>query len=132
MVAAPCLVGPDVVKPHAPRLARRALSFSALVGVLGHVIDTLEQHRCALPVAVDVESADAARAGDRVDLIILSDTTDPDIWLAEERAWAALAESLPAALVPRLVLVDELPTRTSGKVDRDALPWPVPGSAATG
>lgn len=42
-------------------------------------------------------------------------------------ARAALAESLPAALVPRLVLLDELPTRTSGKVDRDALPWPVLG-----
>ncbi|WP_460353691.1 Pls/PosA family non-ribosomal peptide synthetase [Mycobacterium sp. ZZG] len=40
-------------------------------------------------------------------------------------ARARLAESLPAALVPRLVVVDELPTRTSGKVDRDALPWPV-------
>ncbi|MGE2834136.1 Pls/PosA family non-ribosomal peptide synthetase [Mycobacterium sp. SMC-4] len=36
-----------------------------------------------------------------------------------------LAEQLPAALVPRLAVVDELPTRTSGKVDRDALPWPV-------
>ncbi len=36
-----------------------------------------------------------------------------------------LSESLPAALIPRLVVVDELPTRTSGKVDRDALPWPV-------
>ena len=42
-------------------------------------------------------------------------------------ARAALAEALPAALVPRLVLVDELPTRTSGKVDRNALPWPVGG-----
>lgn len=40
-------------------------------------------------------------------------------------ARAALGRQLPAALVPRLVLVDELPTRTSGKVDRDALPWPV-------
>lgn len=40
-------------------------------------------------------------------------------------ARSRLAESLPAALVPRLVVVDELPTRTSGKVDRDALPWPV-------
>ena len=40
-------------------------------------------------------------------------------------ARARLAESLPAALVPRLVVVDELPTRTSGKVDRNALPWPV-------
>ncbi|MEV5277228.1 Pls/PosA family non-ribosomal peptide synthetase [Streptomyces sp. NPDC052811] len=37
-----------------------------------------------------------------------------------------LAERLPAALVPLLVEVTELPTRTSGKVDRDALPWPLP------
>ncbi|TDC49511.1 amino acid adenylation domain-containing protein [Actinomadura sp. KC345] len=39
-----------------------------------------------------------------------------------------LGEVLPAALVPRLVTVDTLPTRTSGKVDRDALPWPAPGA----
>ncbi|TXG92323.1 amino acid adenylation protein [Rhodococcus rhodnii] len=39
-----------------------------------------------------------------------------------------LAERLPAALVPRIAVVEELPTRTSGKVDRDALPWPLPGS----
>lgn len=45
--------------------------------------------------------------------------------------WAArLRESLPPALVPRLALVDELPTKTSGKVDRAALPWPLPGAAA--
>jgi len=37
-----------------------------------------------------------------------------------------LRHSLPAALVPRLAEVDTLPTRTSGKVDRDALPWPLP------
>ncbi|CAN5711366.1 non-ribosomal peptide synthetase [soil metagenome] len=43
-------------------------------------------------------------------------------------ARTALGESLPAALVPRLVLLDELPTRTSGKVDRNALPWPPPGA----
>ena len=52
-------------------------------------------------------------------------SADPAFDLAAARAH--LAESLPAALVPRLVLVDELPTRTSGKVDRDALPWPPPG-----
>lgn len=52
-------------------------------------------------------------------------SADPDFDLAAARAH--LAESLPAALVPRLVLVDELPTRTSGKVDRNALPWPPPG-----
>jgi len=50
-------------------------------------------------------------------------SADPNFDLAAART--ALAESLPAALVPRLVLVDELPTRTSGKVDRNALPWPV-------
>ncbi|MBJ7339551.1 Pls/PosA family non-ribosomal peptide synthetase [Mycolicibacterium sp.] len=54
-------------------------------------------------------------------------SADPDFDLAAARV--ALAESLPAALVPRLVLLDELPTRTSGKVDRNALPWPV-GDAA--
>ena len=36
------------------------------------------------------------------------------------------ASALPAALVPLLAVVDDLPTRTSGKVDRDALPWPLP------
>jgi non-ribosomal peptide synthetase-like protein len=52
-------------------------------------------------------------------------STDPSFDVAKARA--TLGETLPAALVPRLVLVDELPTRTSGKVDRDALPWPVSG-----
>ena len=40
-------------------------------------------------------------------------------------ALAQLRERLPAALVPVLAVVEELPTRTSGKVDRDALPWPL-------
>ena len=52
-------------------------------------------------------------------------SADPSFDLAAAREH--LAGALPAALVPRLVLVDELPTRTSGKVDRDALPWPPPG-----
>lgn len=52
-------------------------------------------------------------------------SADPNFDVAAARI--TLAEFLPAALVPRLVLVDELPTRTSGKVDRDALPWPVEG-----
>ncbi|MGC3994330.1 MAG: amino acid adenylation domain-containing protein [Propionicimonas sp.] len=41
-------------------------------------------------------------------------------------ARASLAERMPAALIPLLAPVDHLPTRTSGKVDRDALPWPLP------
>ncbi|MCV7208445.1 amino acid adenylation domain-containing protein [Mycolicibacterium canariasense] len=55
-------------------------------------------------------------------------SADPAFDLAAART--ALAAALPAALVPRLVLLDELPTRTSGKVDRNALPWPPPGAAA--
>ena len=39
-----------------------------------------------------------------------------------------LRRDLPAALVPRLAVVDDLPTRTSGKIDRDALPWPLPSA----
>ncbi|MDQ4492183.1 AMP-binding protein [Sinomonas sp. ASV486] len=38
-----------------------------------------------------------------------------------------LRRELPAALVPVLAVVDTLPTKTSGKVDRNALPWPLPG-----
>jgi amino acid adenylation domain-containing protein len=45
-------------------------------------------------------------------------------------ARSLLAAKLPAALVPRIVVVDSLPTRTSGKVDRNALPWPLPDSGA--
>ncbi|MCA0155185.1 amino acid adenylation domain-containing protein [Tsukamurella sp. M9C] len=56
-------------------------------------------------------------------------STDPDFDLKAARE--LLAEQLPAALVPRLALMDELPTRTSGKVDRNALPWPLPGSDDT-
>ena len=51
---------------------------------------------------------------------------DPDF--DTHAATAALREQLPAALVPRLAVVDDLPTRTSGKIDRNALPWPLPGT----
>ena len=44
-------------------------------------------------------------------------------------ALAQLRAALPAALVPALAVVPELPTRTSGKVDRAALPWPLPAQS---
>ncbi len=47
--------------------------------------------------------------------------TAPDLTTARRR----LLDRLPAPLVPVLALVDSLPTRTSGKVDRGALPWPL-------
>lgn len=41
---------------------------------------------------------------------------------------AQLRDAMPAAMVPRLHIMDELPVRTSGKVDKAALPWPLPAA----
>ncbi len=49
----------------------------------------------------------------------------PDARFDHQHATRLLRDRLPAALVPLLALVDHLPTRTSGKVDRAALPWPL-------
>lgn len=46
---------------------------------------------------------------------------EPDLAALRE----VLALNLPAALVPMLAVVDSLPVKTSGKVDRAALPWPL-------
>lgn len=39
---------------------------------------------------------------------------------------ARLRDAMPAPMVPRLHIMDELPVRTSGKVDKAGLPWPLP------
>ncbi|MFP7366246.1 Pls/PosA family non-ribosomal peptide synthetase [Corynebacterium callunae] len=46
----------------------------------------------------------------------------------QEGAHARLADTMPAALVPRIHVMDELPVTTSGKVDKKSLPWPLPGT----
>jgi non-ribosomal peptide synthetase-like protein len=48
------------------------------------------------------------------------------------RARQALARQLPAGLLPRVVVLDSLPTGTSGKVDRASLPWPPPSASGNG
>ncbi|MEO6628029.1 MAG: Pls/PosA family non-ribosomal peptide synthetase [Aquihabitans sp.] len=55
----------------------------------------------------------------------------PDRALDLDAVSEGLREVLPAALVPRLITVASLPTRTSGKVDRNALPWPPPARRGT-
>jgi non-ribosomal peptide synthetase-like protein len=57
-----------------------------------------------------------------VGYLVPRDGADFDTAAATER----IREQLPAALVPLLAVVEALPTRTSGKVDRAALPWPLP------
>ncbi|MDQ0864256.1 non-ribosomal peptide synthetase-like protein [Arthrobacter globiformis] len=54
--------------------------------------------------------------------------TDPAPDLAAFRE--LLSATLPAPLIPMLTVVDTLPTKTSGKVDRHALPWPLQGAGA--
>lgn len=48
----------------------------------------------------------------------------------EAYAREILTRRLPAGLVPRLVELPALPMKTSGKVDRGALPWPLTTRAA--
>lgn len=55
---------------------------------------------------------------------------DPDYDTSAARG--RLADMLPAPLIPLLAIIDTLPTKTSGKVDRNALPWPLPGATGTG
>ncbi|MEU9333639.1 Pls/PosA family non-ribosomal peptide synthetase [Streptomyces sp. NPDC048290] len=83
----------------------------------------------ALPgVAGAAAAVRTARSGNQllVGYVVTQDGWDPAVAVQKLRA------GLPAALVPLLAPVAELPTRTSGKVDRDALPWPLEGLATGG
>ncbi|MFJ9903804.1 Pls/PosA family non-ribosomal peptide synthetase [Streptomyces sp. NPDC101152] len=61
-----------------------------------------------------------------VGYILPERTADGRSAFEADKARARLGEWLPAPLVPVLTEVTDLPTRASGKVDRKALPWPVP------
>ncbi|TMR21030.1 amino acid adenylation domain-containing protein [Nonomuraea turkmeniaca] len=76
----------------------------------------------ALPGVTGAASA-VRTAGGGHQVLVGYVVTGPGFDTGEARE--LLADSLPAALVPRLAPVGSLPTRTSGKIDRDALPWPL-------
>lgn len=91
----------------------------------GRRIELGEVDAALLEVPGVVGAAAAVRstaAGNRmlVGYVTVGEEYDP------AAAATLLRARLPEALVPRLAVVDDLPTRTSGKIDRDALPWPVP------
>jgi non-ribosomal peptide synthetase-like protein len=90
---------------------------------LGEIDDQLLRLPGVVSAAAAVRST---KSGNKllVGYLTVDHTYDPTAGLE------LLRERMPAALVPRLAVVDALPTRTSGKVDRDALPWPLPTSAA--
>lgn len=56
-----------------------------------------------------------------VGYLVPAPDTAPDLSAARD----LLAERLPAPLIPMLTVIDSLPVKTSGKVDRTALPWPL-------
>jgi len=84
----------------------------------------------ALLALSGVEGAAAAvrstKSGNRLLVGYVATSLEFEVHSAMEQ----LRTTLPAALVPRLVRVESLPTRTSGKIDRDALPWPMPTISA--
>ncbi|MEV4862635.1 Pls/PosA family non-ribosomal peptide synthetase [Streptomyces ossamyceticus] len=73
-------------------------------------------------VAGAASAVRTARSGNQ---LLVGYVVTQDGW-DQAAAVERLRAELPAALVPLLAPVEELPTRTSGKVDRDALPWPLP------
>ncbi|WP_406175419.1 Pls/PosA family non-ribosomal peptide synthetase [Streptomyces canus] len=78
----------------------------------------------ALPgVAGAAAAVRTARSGNQ---LLVGYVVTQDGW-DHATAVAKLRAELPAALVPLIAPVDDLPTRTSGKVDRNALPWPLDG-----
>ncbi|MEU6509617.1 Pls/PosA family non-ribosomal peptide synthetase [Streptomyces sp. NPDC046942] len=78
----------------------------------------------ALPgVAGAAAAVRTARSGNQ---LLVGYVVTQDGW-DHAAAVEKLRAELPAALVPLLAPVAELPTRTSGKVDRSALPWPLEG-----
>ena len=85
----------------------------------------------ALPQVSGAAAAVRASAAGNQLLVGYVVPEDPDAF-DQAKATERLREALPAALVPLLAIVDTLPTRTSGKVDRNALPWPLPGMDSDG
>ncbi|WP_405579826.1 Pls/PosA family non-ribosomal peptide synthetase [Streptomyces sp. NBC_01092] len=83
----------------------------------------------ALPgVAGAAAAVRSARSGNQ---LLVGYVVTQDGW-DQAAAVEKLRAELPAALVPLLAPVDDLPTRTSGKVDRNALPWPLEGLESSG
>lgn len=96
----------------------------------GRRIELGEIDSALLEVAGVVGAAAAVRRSSAGNAVLVGYVTVDDGFDAEA-ATAALRARLPASNVPRLAVVDTLPMRTSGKIDRDALPWPVAAPAPT-
>ncbi|RNE49894.1 Pls/PosA family non-ribosomal peptide synthetase [Corynebacterium alimapuense] len=87
----------------------------------------VESNVASLPNVYNSAVAVQTTGADQKVLVGYVSLDDPTVGFDHDTAHAHLAETMPAALVPRIAVLDELPIRTSGKVDKKALPWPLPG-----
>ncbi|GAA1935146.1 non-ribosomal peptide synthetase [Microbacterium aoyamense] len=85
---------------------------------LGEIETALQDLPAVSAAAVAVRKTDAG-VSLLVGYVVPADGFDRQV------ARAQLAETLPAPLIPLLAVMDDLPVRTSGKVDKAALPWPL-------
>ena len=94
----------------------------------------VETHVAALPNVRSAAVVAQSSEGGNTMLVGYLSLTDPETEFSTEQAYEALATAMPAALVPRLHIMDELPVTTAGKVNKRALPWPLPNAevSATG
>jgi non-ribosomal peptide synthetase-like protein len=99
------------------------------VKVNGHRIELGEVDAALLALPGVVAAAAAVRRSlSGAALLVGYVVPGEDAALGTAAMLAQLRDVLPGSMVPLLAVVDEIPTRTSGKVDREALPWPVPGT----
>lgn len=89
---------------------------------LGEVENALQELPGVTAAAAAVQASEAG-----VPLLVGYLVVEGDEPLDRALARTHLAERLAAGVMPLLAVVGELPVRTSGKVDRAALPWPLPG-----
>lgn len=92
---------------------------------LGEVENALQDLPGVTAAAAAVRKSEAGIPVLVAYLVVESDNVETSASLDRAHAREFLAARLPTGIMPLLAVVDELPIRTSGKVDRDALPWPL-------
>ncbi|UOQ61861.1 amino acid adenylation domain-containing protein [Leucobacter rhizosphaerae] len=98
---------------------------------LGEIENALQELPGVTAAAAAVRASDAG-VPVLVGYLVVEGAADGDGAASFDRGLARehLASRLAAGVMPLIAIVDDLPVRTSGKVDRAALPWPLPGVAA--
>ncbi|MGX1739885.1 Pls/PosA family non-ribosomal peptide synthetase [Corynebacterium flavescens] len=85
----------------------------------------LDKHLTAIPgVRVGAAAMHTTEAGSEVLVGYLVE--EPDSAFDTQAARAYLAAHLPGGIVPTLCVLEDMPMKSSGKVDRNSLPWPLP------